>query len=421
MKCRSLTLISSSNEAVPTGLVDAVSQHWPANQRPPICAKTLNQVLNDQSFLDSCCLVWVFLNGDPTNSLQALLGLLHDRHVPVLLTRAHETQPIAEQFQDQVLIGPPDASPMALCAVLRTLWLQSVDLRELQTEVSILRAHQNGLCDQIDRIDEELRLAAQLQREFLPNDLPKVDNLEIHALYRPAGYLSGDIYDVMRLDERHIGFFIADAVGHGVPAALMTMYIKRSLRMKKIDPTVDAGYYLVPPHEALAKLNCDIMDQQSERIRTATACYAILNFSTLELTIARAGHPFPLVLRSDGSTEFIDPSGAMLGIFAGEEFELAHIKLHAGDRLLLYSDGFEMAFPGEEPSDTEPSRAHIDAFRDLANGSLAVAMQRLSSQLDRQLGSLNQADDMTALLLGVGSDDPRFACESSVQSASFQI
>ena len=77
------------------------------------------------------------------------------------------------------------------------------------------------------RLDEELRLAAKLQQDFLPKQLPQVGPIHFHSLFRPAGYVSGDLYDVMRLDEKRVGFFPVDAVGHGMPAALLTMFIKR--------------------------------------------------------------------------------------------------------------------------------------------------------------------------------------------------
>ena len=65
---------------------------------------------------------------------------------------------------------------------------------------------------QITQIDEEMRLAARLQVDFLPRTLPEVDGVAFNVFFRPASYVSGDIYDVTRLDEDHIGFFVADAL-----------------------------------------------------------------------------------------------------------------------------------------------------------------------------------------------------------------
>ena len=402
MKSKSLTLISFSHTATPRDLVESVCHHWSPVSRPTLSSSTVDQILGDATLLDDSGVAWIFVDNGPVDRLYELVELLQDRHVPAMLTRQEETHEVATPFQDGVVIGPPQTSPLALCGVLRTLWAQAEQVRELQTEVAILRAHQGGLCDQIDKIDEELRLAAQLQREFLPIDLPRLDDLDVHVLFRPASYVSGDIYDVTRLDEQYVGFFIADAVGHGVPAALMTMYIKRSLRMKQSDPSIDSGYRIINPDEALSRLNQDILEQQGGRIRTATACYGLLNFETLELAIARAGHPYPIVLRADGSTELLRPQGAMLGVFAEEQFELVRIQLEPDDRLVMYSDGFEVAFP--DAGNRESATNHyVEVFKDLTDGTPAEALHGLSVRLDREAGSLNQSDDLTAMLLAVPS------------------
>ncbi|MCJ7730115.1 MAG: SpoIIE family protein phosphatase, partial [Sedimentisphaerales bacterium] len=78
-------------------------------------------------------------------------------------------------------------------------------------------------------LTEQLRLAGQVQRDFLPSYLPDNDRLRWAAIFLPAECVSGDIYDVARLDEQHIGFYIADVVGHGMPAALLTIFIKQAL------------------------------------------------------------------------------------------------------------------------------------------------------------------------------------------------
>jgi hypothetical protein len=84
------------------------------------------------------------------------------------------------------------------------------------------------------RYMDQLRLASQVQRGFLPGALPELPGLRFDVLFRPVDYVSGDIYDVHRLDEEHVAIAVADASGHGIPAALLTVYIKRALRGKEI-------------------------------------------------------------------------------------------------------------------------------------------------------------------------------------------
>ena len=123
---------------------------------------------------------------------------------------------------------------------------------------------------------------------------------------KPASFVSGDIYDVVRLDESHIGFYIADAVGHGMPAALMTMFIKNSLLTKRI---VGHQYELVSPDVTLAQLNEDICGQDLSNCQFCSAVYAVVDVNTLELTYAIGGHPRPIVLRASGEMETLESAG----------------------------------------------------------------------------------------------------------------
>jgi len=396
MRIKSLTLIGSNPAVLRSPLVEATLKSWPETDSPPVLTTTLDHVLNDESILDNCGTAWVFFDETGTLRLYELIGLLQDRHLPAILTQTHETKPLGTPFQDGVVIAPPNTDPASLYAMVRTLWNQAGVVRSLKDEVNVLQAHHGGLCEQIDKIDEELRLAAQLQREFLPHNLPCLPNVEFKALYRPAGYVSGDIYDVMVLDDQHIGFFLADAAGHGVPAALMTMYIKRSLHTQDIDPDAPQGYRIIPPNEALARLNNDMLRKQADKPQFATACYGILNTATMEVCIARAGHPFPFLIGADGTVRSIEPDGMLLGVFAGNEYKMSRFQMVPGDRLLLYSDGFETAFPQPGPGG-QVNTQYAEEFKDIANGPLDAAIQRLDRKLDQQIGSLNQRDDITFL------------------------
>ena len=97
----------------------------------------------------------------------------------------------------------------------------------------------------------------------------------------------------MRLDEKHVGFYMADAVGHGMPAALLTMFIKNALVTKQITP---GGYRLLNPSETMAHLNEALVGQHLSHATFATAIYGYVNTETLEATFARGGHPCPILV-----------------------------------------------------------------------------------------------------------------------------
>jgi len=296
---------------------------------------------------------------------------------------------------DGLMAVPLSCNPDELRGRLAGLAAARPIIDQLQRENAMLRKFDAGMSTQITQIDEEMRLAARLQVDFLPRKMPEFDNVAFNVFFRPASYVSGDIYDVARLDEDHVGFFVADAVGHGMPAALLTIFLKRTLQTKEITST---GYRLVMPDEALAHLNNEMVQQQLSLCQFVTMVYAILNIKTLELKWARAGHPSPMLLKTNGSAEELEVDGALLGVFADEQFPLQTVQLKAGDSVLMYSDGFESAFT--DPAGLINERYRLE-FARLAGDNPTGRFTNMVAQLDKQEGSLHQRDDLTALLMTI--------------------
>src|SRR5262249_24713806 len=152
--------------------------------------------------------------------------------------------------------------------------------------------------------------------------------------------VSGDIYDVIRLGDDHVGLFLADAVGHGVPAALMTMVLRQSLQPLEMRKS---GSRIRPPGEVLTQLNQAMIERQGGATRFATALYGVLDCRSRVLTLSGAGHPHPLRISSDGVCSELKTSGGLLGVFPDDTFAGIEVDLAAGDRLLFFTDGFEQA------------------------------------------------------------------------------
>jgi sigma-B regulation protein RsbU (phosphoserine phosphatase) len=280
-------------------------------------------------------------------------------------------------------------------AVALALQLEGVqgELDSLRLELNVLRRRDETLNFYMHRLDEELRLAARIQQDFLPKFLPQIGNVHFHTLFRPAGYVSGDLYDVMRLDERHIAFYLADAVGHGMPAALLTMFLKHSLVTKDISPS---GYRLLAPSETMRRLNESFVSQALTHASFATALYGMIDVKTHEVTLARAGHPAPLVLRTDGRLEQIECDGGLLGVFPDEVFTEGTMTLEAGDRLVLFTDGVEMGFGGGSPPDDTAFKSELQQHGSLDGSAL---LSNLSRTLDATAGSLDPKDDLTVIIV----------------------
>jgi len=320
-------------------------------------------------------------------------GLKMRKAVAPAGTEFDQTEPSWPRWAKSEADAPPSAPTAQGIAQQLEIVQQEVDA--LRGELSAVRRRDETLNFYMHRLDEELRLAARLQQDFLPKMLPRLGPVHFHALFRPAGYVSGDLYDVMRLDERRIGFYIADAVGHGMPAALLTMFIKHSLVTKEI---VHDCYRLLTPAEALSRLNIGLIDQNLSQAAFATALYGIIDVDTLEVTIARAGHPAPLVLRNGGALDSLECDGPLLGIFSDATFTDAKLTLSAGERLLLYTDGIEVAFCDDHTLDTQRWREELMSRMTLPTEQL---LTDFAGRLDRESGSLEPKDDLTMVVLEV--------------------
>lgn len=299
-----------------------------------------------------------------------------------------------------VVIAPWSTPPSVLAAMLFALSRRQKTVQRIAVDLRISRRVQGGINSEMQRLQEELATAADVQKEFLPHALPKIDGLEFGVVFRPVGYVSGDMYDLFQLDERTVAFFIADVVGHGVPAALLTVALCRGLQTME-----RAGEVWKPrrPSDVLSKLNDDLVARQLSGQRFATGIYGIIDQVTGEITISCAGHPPPMILTPTGCRE-IDTSGPLLGVFEDAEFDEVTCRLAAGESLVLYTDGVETAFPSaagfRRPSLIYReifSRIGIEAFsRDM---TVASTMTDLAEELDRQTGSLHGVDDITVLAI----------------------
>lgn len=303
------------------------------------------------------------------------------------------------RFAGALMLTPE--SEVLQAAALGLLHRQN-QFRQISQELSIAQRFHGGLEGEIARMHEELQLAAMVQREMLPRTVPSLFGVTFAAMWRPANYVSGDLYDIRQLDNEHIGIFIADAVGHGVPAALMTMIISRSLMMTEVKRGIE---HVLEPSDVLRRLNVEMMMRQGQTTRFATGIYAVMNCRTRKCTLAGAGHPPPLLLRADGSEVLLETSGGLLGVFGDEQYDQLELELVDGDQLLMYSDGFEQAFPNATADGYEqrlPTTHYRREFEQIAHLHDPVQIvNHIRQRLDEQRGSLHQIDDLTLICMSV--------------------
>ncbi len=206
------------------------------------------------------------------------------------------------------------------------------------------------------------------------------------------------MFDVFRIDEQHVGLFVADAVGHGLAAGLLTMFLRRALSPKRIG--VDT-YELIEPADAMHNLHQALVDQALPNCWFVTASYLIVNIMTLEVRHARGGHPYPLHISRDGQVRELHASGGLLGLPEIEaEFEQESCVLSGGDKIMLYTDGIEPVIIKERNVETSQAE-FFPEFLEWVKLPARQMLDRMGYAADRSEGSLNHADDMTAVVLEV--------------------
>lgn len=293
--------------------------------------------------------------------------------------------------------APPHVSKEEIQGRLSAMMRYHRVVRAMERDLGNMQRLFKQMSGRFTEVDQEMRLAGRLQNAFLPQGLDRVGPAEFATLYRPATFVSGDIYDIYRVDERHVAFYVADAVGHGMAASLLTMFIKNAVVSKRIH---DDFYEVLDPGQSLSLLNTRLCEQQLPNSQFVTAAFGLLNIETLQLQIARAGHPYPIHRSKNGTLVELKPPGGLLGLFDAEEFPAQTVQLARGDKLILYSDGLEVAFA---ESQTRPSAQHYyhEVLTNLSHLPGEELIAEFARQLDEEAGSLNPQDDVTLVIIDI--------------------
>jgi serine phosphatase RsbU (regulator of sigma subunit) len=174
------------------------------------------------------------------------------------------------------------------------------------------------------------KLAREIQLDLLPKILPESTRYETALEFQPADTVSGDYIDILQYDENSLGICIADAVGHGISAALLMSNMQSAFRMIATQET--------PSHLICSRLNQAICANIAPS-RFITFFYGALDFERKEFNYTNAGHFPPILLRNSGTHLFLDTDGIMLGVKQEEKYDTKKIEIQTGDRLVLYTDG----------------------------------------------------------------------------------
>ena len=238
-----------------------------------------------------------------------------------------------------------------------------------------------------ERVEQDLRVARNIQQASLPKEIPKLEGWQITPLYRPAREVGGDFYDFFELEDGRLGLVVGDATGKGVPAALVMASTRSMLRA-----VAQASNY--SPGDVLRMTNDPLVTDIPPNM-FVTCFYAILEPQSGTLSYANAGHDLPYV-RHSGQCEELRARGMPLGLMPAMSYEEKEIVLQEGDSALLYTDGLVEAH--------DPQREMFGFARLQALVSEHAEERALGELLMEELYSFvgegwEQEDDITLLTL----------------------
>ncbi len=275
-------------------------------------------------------------------------------------------------------------------------------LGDLAESFNAMTASVEGLLHQAaekKRLENELRLARQIQMSLLPRDPTSVPGLSVTAVCRPAREIGGDYYDFIRLGERRLGVLVADVSGKGTSAALYMAELKGLV--------LSLGHTYESPRQLLIEAN-RILSGALDSRSFITMLYAVIDLDAGTLTYARAGHTPLIHASAQGGrrkVRILLPDGLVLGLHGLERqftelLEEHQMAVEPGDVAVLFTDGVTEAMNEQDDLFGEARLARLLEDDDAADSSDALH-ERILRDVDAFVGSAAQHDDMTMVLLRI--------------------
>lgn len=260
--------------------------------------------------------------------------------------------------------------------------------RQLQKAFDELKAAQELLIEK-ERLERELKVAAEIQMSILPDELPLVEGFDFGGRILPARQVGGDFYDVFPLDEHKLGVLIGDVADKGVPSAIF-MARAHALIIAEADSVISPG-------DVLRRVNRHIT-RLEKSTQFVTALYGVLDINTGEFTYARAGHEPPLLLNPEGNVHRLPHKpGMALGLWENIALDEYSIHLPKDSLLVMFTDGLtDCRDPQGEPYGIDRIKL---TMTDLGKVAAQKACDRLFDSLMVYQSGAKQDDDVTLVAI----------------------
>ena len=250
--------------------------------------------------------------------------------------------------------------------------------------LAVVQKHLNAHLEPSSQLDAELAIARLVQRKLLPQPHFSAYGLKCECASLPAGEIGGDLYDFFEIDAGTMAFLLGDVSGKGIGAALLMANLQATLRGQQ-----ELARY---PSKLLERVNY-LFFESTRPEHFATLFYGVYDAGTRTVRYVNCGHPSAVLLRANGDYELLDATATVLGAFKDRGFEERSVEMRAGDRVVLFSDGFSEAKLDtltEEQSDAWALETVASMAPSHANG-LAGALASAAASGGKQ------ADDITVM------------------------
>jgi sigma-B regulation protein RsbU (phosphoserine phosphatase) len=299
------------------------------------------------------------------------------------------------EFYDDVLLVEPDGRYVGMIPMRALVRLQTEFLLRNNAQ---LEASRDEIAEKNLAMEKDLFMAREVQLAMLPPAHAPFSagglTLRLAHRYQPAGSVSGDFYDVLRISDDVAGILVCDVMGHGARSALITAMVRAM--MEELRPfAADPGVLLTRLNRNLSRIL-----RQTGSLIFVTAAYAVIDLGSRRLRYAQAGHPTPL--RWDASARALrkvacrdELAGPALGLIDTFRFTTVEEDFGVGDRLVLFTDGvFEAANPGGEEFGAERLGREIERGVALP---LNDSVQTLLNEVGKFCAGAPFADDVCVI------------------------
>lgn len=268
----------------------------------------------------------------------------------------------------------------------RTSELELIN-KKLRLEIEERKRIESELKEKQRQIYKDLEVAASIQKSLIPAFSPNLGAIRIAWIFEPSSQVGGDLFNFYLPNENQISFYMLDACGHGISAALMAAAASQSLHSAD-------QLKISRPESVLNSLDRVFPFERFDSYFTIS--FATIDIKTGQLAYSNAGHPPLLLQRTDGSMEILDYHGPVIGINSGALFRQKETNLAPGDKLVLYTDGIlDHTNAGGERFGKHRLYETLQQHRDK---SLQKIMELIKDSL-ANFASLDESDDDISLLM----------------------